>query len=110
MKKKITKKLSYRDAGVDIDTIENIPRILPDGCAVMLEISKWNVPKIFNIIQDVGNIADQEMFRVFNMGIGLALIVSKSDVKTVLNDLKSATEPGRVIGEVVRGDRAVRIV
>ena len=47
---------------------------------------------------------------MFNMGIGMVLIVSESDVKTVLNDLKSATEPGRVIGEVVRGDRAVRIV
>jgi len=90
--------------------IENIPRILPEDCAVTLERSKWNVPEIFNIIQDVGNIDNQEMFHVFNMGIGLSLIVSKSDVKTVLNDLESAKEPGRVIGEVVKGDRTVRIV
>jgi len=75
-----------------------------------LERSKWNVPKIFNIIQDVGNIDNQEMFHVFNMGIGMALIVSKSDVKTVLNDLKSAKGHGRVIGEVRKGDRIVHIV
>ena len=90
--------------------IENIPRILPEGCAVTLERSKWNVPKIFEIIQEIGNIDDQEMFHVFNMGIGVALIVSKSDVKTVLSDLEKAKEPGTVIGKVVRGDRAVRIV
>ena len=83
--------------------IENIPRILPEGCAVTLERSKWNVPKIFEIIQEIGNIDDQEMFHVFNMGIGVVLVVSKTNVKTVLNDLKSAKEPGRVIGEVVKG-------
>jgi phosphoribosylformylglycinamidine cyclo-ligase len=90
--------------------IENIPRILPEGCAVTLERSKWNVPKIFNIIQDIGNIDNQEMFHVFNMGIGMVLIVSKSDVKIVLNDLKSAKEPGTIIGEVIKGDKAVRVV
>ena len=89
--------------------VENIPRILPEGCAVMLERSNWNVPKIFNIIQDVGNIADQEMFHVFNMGIGMVLIVSRSDVKIVLNDLKSTKEPGTIIGEVIKGGRTVGI-
>ena len=78
------------------------------GCAVTLERSKWSVPKIFNIIQDVGNIAEQEMFHVFNMGIGMVLIVSGSDVKIVLNDLKSTKEPGTIIGEVMKG-RSVRI-
>ena len=66
-------------------------------------------PKIFSIIQDVGNIADQEMFHVFNMGIGMVLIVSRSDVKIVLNDLKKAKEPGTIIGEVIKGGRTVGI-
>src|SRR3989337_1835293 len=104
--KKIIKGMAHITGG---GLIENIPRILPDGCAVTLERNKWNVPKIFNIIQDIGNIDNQEMFYVFNMGMGMVLIVSKSDVKTVLNDLKSAKEPGRVIGEVVKGNRTVRI-
>jgi len=104
--KKIIKGMAHITGG---GLIENIPRILPEGCAVTLEISKWNVPEIFNIIQDVGDVEDQEMFHVFNMGIGMVLIVSKSDVNTVLSDLKSAKEPGRVIGEVVRGNRTVRI-
>ena len=105
-KTKIIKGMAHITGG---GLVENIPRILPEGCAVTLERSKWNVPEIFNIIQDIGNIDNQEMFHVFNMGIGMVLIVSKSDVKTVLNDLKSATEPGRVIGEVVKGDKTVRI-
>ena len=105
-KTKIIKGMAHITGG---GLVENIPRILPEGCAVTLERSKWNVPEIFNIIQDIGNIDNQEMIHVFNMGIGMVLIVSKSDVKTVLNDLKSATEPGRVIGEVVKGDKTVRI-
>ncbi len=88
---------------------ENIPRILPEGCAVQLERGTWDVPEIFKIIQNVGKIDQQEMFHVFNMGIGMALIVSKSDVETVLSDLKCVKEPGTVIGEVVKGDRVVHI-
>ena len=105
--KKIIKGMAHITGG---GLIENIPRILPDGCAVTLERSKWNVPKIFNIIQDKGNIDNQEMFHVFNMGIGMVLIVTKSDVERVLGGLEKAKEPGTVIGEVIRGDRTVRIV
>ena len=67
--KKIIKGMAHITGG---GLIENIPRILPEGCAVTLERSKWNVPKIFEIIQEIGNIDDQEMFHVFNMGIGVA--------------------------------------
>ncbi|MFO0795799.1 MAG: phosphoribosylformylglycinamidine cyclo-ligase [Candidatus Brocadiaceae bacterium] len=105
--KKILKGMAHITGGGFLD---NIPRILPEGCAVTLERSRWDVPKIFKIIQDVGSIDDQEMFHVFNMGIGMVLIVSKSDVETILNDLRHAKEPGTVIGEVTRGDKIVHIV
>jgi phosphoribosylformylglycinamidine cyclo-ligase len=105
--KKIVKGMAHITGG---GLLENIPRILPEGCAVQLERDRWDAPGIFKIIQDVGNINDQEMFHVFNMGIGMVLIVSKSDVETVLNDLRHAKEPGIVIGEVTRGDRIVHIV
>ncbi len=104
--KKIIKGMAHITGG---GLLDNIPRILPDDCAVTLEKSRWNVPKIFEIIQDVGGINNQEMFHVFNMGIGMVLIVSKSDVETVLSDLTHAKEPGTVIGEVVKGDRFVYI-
>ena len=88
---------------------DNIPRILPDGCAVQLQRGLWEIPRIFNIIQDIGGIEDGEMFHVFNMGIGMALIVSRLDVKTVLHDLEMAKEPGVVIGEVIKGNKLVHI-
>ena len=90
--------------------IENVPRILPDGCAVRLERARWEAPKIFSIIQDIGNVGNEEMFHVFNMGIGMALIVSRTDVETVLNNLKKLKETGVIIGEVVKGNRVVNIV
>ncbi len=89
---------------------DNIPRILPDGCAVELDKSRWNVPEIFRIIQDVGDINDREMFHVFNMGIGMILIVSEADVKAVLKAFDRAGEPGTVIGEVVKGDKTVSVL
>lgn len=88
---------------------DNIPRILPDGCAVQLQRELWEIPRIFNIIQDIGDVEDTEMFHVFNMGIGMALIVARQDAKTVLRDLKMAEEPGVVIGEVVKGNKIVHI-
>lgn len=106
-RKKIVKGMAHITGG---GLLDNIPRILPDGCAVTLERNRWDIPKIFKIIQDAGNINDQEMFHVFNMGVGMVLIVSKSTVDTVLNDLKHTGEPGTVIGEVTRGDRIVHIV
>ncbi|MDR4509757.1 MAG: phosphoribosylformylglycinamidine cyclo-ligase [Candidatus Brocadiaceae bacterium] len=89
--------------------VENIPRILPEGYAVSLEKNLWDLPPIFSVIQDMGNISDQEMYRVFNMGIGLVMIVSRSEVNTVLRDLHRAKEPGAVIGEVVKGNGTVTI-
>ncbi|MDN3513403.1 MAG: phosphoribosylformylglycinamidine cyclo-ligase [Candidatus Brocadia sp.] len=105
--KKIVKGMAHITGG---GLLDNIPRILPDGCAVTLDRSRWDMPRIFKIIQDIGGVNDQEMFRVFNMGIGMVLIVSGSNVDTVLKDLRHAREPGTVIGQVTRGDRSVQIV
>ncbi|MDN3509755.1 MAG: phosphoribosylformylglycinamidine cyclo-ligase [Candidatus Jettenia sp.] len=105
--KKIIKGIAHITGG---GLLENIPRILPDGCAVKLERAKWSVPKIFNIIQDLGKIKDEEMFHVFNMGIGMVLIVSKSEVESVLRDLNISKETGTIIGEIVKGDKIVHII
>ncbi|UJS17385.1 MAG: AIR synthase-related protein [Candidatus Jettenia sp.] len=105
--KKIIKGMAHITGG---GLLENIPRILPDGCAVKLERAKWSVPKIFSIIQDLGKIKDEEMFHVFNMGIGMVLIVSKSEVEFVLRDLNISRETGTIIGEIVEGDKIVHII
>lgn len=75
---------------------ENIPRIIPKGLGVRIQKNSWKVPEIFKLIQQKGGIADSEMFRTFNMGIGLILVVDKADL---LSKLKGSVK----IGEVIAG-------
>ena len=77
--------------------IDNIPRVLPEGLAVHLDSKSWIVPPIFKLIQDEGNVDRDEMFRVFNMGIGMALITAPDKVSQLTGQLPGAN----VIGEVV---------
>jgi len=87
--------------------VDNIPRVLPDGLAVRLDKKSWTVPPIFKLIQDRGNVDPAEMFRVFNMGIGMTLICAPENVSGLMGQLSGA----KVIGEVVRqvGDKKVII-
>lgn len=89
--------------------LENVPRILPEGCSVRINKTGWDIPAIFEIIQDIGNINENEMFRVFNMGIGMVVIVSALNAKKILNDLRNAGESVVIIGEVTEGEKSVHI-
>lgn len=77
--------------------LDNIPRILPEGCAVELDTASWQAPPVFGLIQEQGGIPDGEMARVFNMGIGMALIVAPSGVEGVATQLPQAHRIGKVI-------------
>ncbi len=87
--------------------IENPPRILPEGTAIRLT-KTWDVPAVFPWLQALGGVPDAEMFRVFNMGIGLVMVVAEyyadSIVRTIRQDAKV---PAWVIGEVIAGDKTV---
>ncbi|WP_422930772.1 phosphoribosylformylglycinamidine cyclo-ligase [Singulisphaera sp. PoT] len=88
--------------------IDNPPRILPDGCAIELRKGSWDIPKVFTWLQQLGNVPDTEMFRVFNMGIGMTLIVADYHAESVARYLQTEAKiPSWVIGEVVPGDRTV---
>ena len=88
---------------------ENLPRVLPDGCAAQVDRHLWAVPAIFSLLQARGRIADEEMFRAFNMGVGLIAVCAAPARDQVLRLLADAGEPGAaVIGTVVKGDRHVR--
>jgi phosphoribosylformylglycinamidine cyclo-ligase len=90
---------------------ENLPRTLPDGCAAELDPRSWPTPPIFELLQNRGAIATTEMFRAFNMGIGLIVVVPPAVSGRALAILGEAGEPGAVpIGRVVRGNRDVRYV
>jgi len=77
--------------------IDNLPRILPDGLGAHIDITKWTVPPLFQMIQARGNVSRDEMFRVFNMGLGLLIVVRSDSVQTVLNRIDDAF----VVGDIV---------
>ena len=84
--------------------IENIPRVMPENLNAVIHLNSWKVPPLWTLIQARGDISTEEMYRVFNMGIGMVAIVDRS----ILADLqKSISEPSFVIGELVKGGREV---
>jgi phosphoribosylformylglycinamidine cyclo-ligase len=84
--------------------IENIPRILPENLNAVIHQNSWQVPPLWKLIQEKGNISTEEMYRVFNMGIGMIALVDKS----IASDLQaSILEPTFVIGELVEGEHKV---
>jgi phosphoribosylformylglycinamidine cyclo-ligase len=87
---------------------ENLPRVLPEGCAAEIDLRAWDVPALFRLLQERGQIAREEMFRAFNMGIGLVIVCAAREVERVINMLARAGEPHAVrIGFVVSGNRQV---
>ncbi|MBI5950599.1 MAG: phosphoribosylformylglycinamidine cyclo-ligase [Chloroflexi bacterium] len=82
--------------------IENIPRILPENLNAVIHQGSWQVPPLWKLIQQQGNISTEEMYRVFNMGIGMIAIVDKS---VAVDFQLSIPEPTFIIGELVEGER-----
>ena len=103
------------DAGIDVKgiahitgggLIENIPRILPDGCGVEIKKDSWpNIP-VFDVMQSIGDVDEDEMYRAFNMGIGMTFVVSPDDIGAVTDALKNLTDVYE-IGSVVNAKTKV---
>jgi phosphoribosylformylglycinamidine cyclo-ligase len=88
--------------------IDNPPRVLPEGCAIRLKRGSWTIPKVFPWLQQLGSVEDAEMDRVFNMGIGLVMIVAPYFAESIVRHLSHKTKtPAWIIGEVVGGERGV---
>ena len=84
--------------------LENIPRVLPDHLAAKLDPASWTQPEIFQWLQDQGNIATSEMYRVLNCGVGMVVVISKESSNESINHLNSCGENAWLIGEVVQFD------
>jgi phosphoribosylformylglycinamidine cyclo-ligase len=84
--------------------LENVPRILPNGCKAVVDKGAWQVPEIFKIIQKAGNIDEQELFRTFNCGIGMVLSVPEKEAEEILIRLSGLNETAVVIGEIAKCD------
>jgi phosphoribosylformylglycinamidine cyclo-ligase len=82
---------------------DNIPRVLPDGLGARLDPRAWRREPVWSWIQDSGRIADAEMHRTFNCGIGMVAVVARSEADAALGLLRAAGEEASVIGEVVAG-------
>ncbi|OMP68009.1 phosphoribosylformylglycinamidine cyclo-ligase [Domibacillus epiphyticus] len=84
--------------------VENIPRALPDGLGASIEEGSWPVPDIFNVLETYGELDRQEMYNIFNMGIGFVLIVAQEEEENVKAVLESAGEKAYTIGRVASGE------
>lgn len=86
--------------------IENIPRILPENLSAVINLNSWQAPPLWKLTQEKGNISTEEMYRVFNMGIGMIAIVGKS---VAVNLQSSIREPTFIIGELIEGEKKVML-
>jgi phosphoribosylformylglycinamidine cyclo-ligase len=87
---------------------ENLPRVLPEGSAADIDRRTWTVPAIFQLLQVLGHVATGEMFRAFNMGIGLIVVCTRQNSERALAILERSGERPVPLGQVVPGDREVR--
>jgi len=88
--------------------VENIPRILPDGCGVEIQKGSWLSLPVFDVMQSIGEVKEDEMYRAFNMGIGMVFIVNPADMDAVKYATKNLTEVYE-IGSVFSGNKNVTI-
>ena len=89
---------------------DNIPRSLPEGCGAVVDRSTFTVLPIFELIQRLGNVPEADLYRTFNMGIGLVLIVDAAQAATTVALLNATGEKASIIGSVVTGEHQVRLV
>lgn len=87
----------------------NLIRVLPEGLRATVERARWNVPHVFNVLQEVGGVPPADMYRTFNMGIGFAAIVPESDADATLRAFESSNLEAVVIGHVREGSHGVEI-
>ncbi|MBZ5570513.1 MAG: phosphoribosylformylglycinamidine cyclo-ligase, partial [Acidobacteriia bacterium] len=86
---------------------ENLPRVLPRGVAAVIELGTWPVLPIFDHLQKLGNVAQEEMLRTFNMGLGMLLVVPSAKFKKAQTVLEKLGEKAFTVGRIVKGDRKV---
>jgi phosphoribosylformylglycinamidine cyclo-ligase len=87
----------------------NLARILPASTDARVHRARWTIPPLFSFLQKAGDVSDVEMFRAFNMGIGMVVVVGSDHMDVALGMLKDAGEDAKVIGEIVPGDKRVLI-
>ena len=90
--------------------LENIPRVMPDQCAAIIDRSSWSMPPVFDWLQTHGRVEAKEMYRTFNCGVGMVLVIDQADEEDCLRQLDSLGENSWVIGEVAKKENGPSIV
>jgi len=89
--------------------IDNIPRILPEGTGVEIRKGAWPILPLFELMQRLGNVNEREMYRTFNMGLGMVIVCSPDDVRSIEESIKASGSQCYQVGEVIAGGREVLI-
>jgi phosphoribosylformylglycinamidine cyclo-ligase len=89
---------------------DKIPRIIPDGMAIEIDKCSWKAPRIFSVIKENGGIDDREMYRAFNMGIGMVAVIARRDADRARRVLASTGLKSHIIGRVLKGGREVTVI
>ena len=90
--------------------VSNIPRILPKSCKAIIHKDSWRIPPIFSLLQKKGNISDEEMFQVFNMGIGMVAVAPENEIEGLKAELTKLGETPYPLGEIGEGNREVEVI
>ncbi len=90
--------------------VDNIPRVLPRNCDVVIRKGAWDVPAIFRLIEAKGGVPEAEIYQVFNMGIGMVILAAADKADAVMNYARAQGHPAWLIGQVVRGRGMARVV
>jgi phosphoribosylformylglycinamidine cyclo-ligase len=85
--------------------LENVPRILPDKLRGVISKNSWKKPYIFELIQKAGEIEEREMYRTFNMGIGMVLVIEENEKSEILSELERFGEKAQIIGKVEKAEK-----
>jgi len=93
--------------------LENVPRVLPRGCQATINLNGWVRPTLFDVLRDAGNVARDEMYKTFNMGIGMVLVVADNEADDIINRLNGMDEKAWSIGRIEscpEGSECVQLV
>ena len=89
--------------------MRNIKRLLPDGCQAHISVCRWEIPPVFTRLEKLGDVKKEEMFRVFNMGIGMVLIADAKDAAGIRKSLSESGLNNWIIGEAAKGKKEVMV-
>jgi phosphoribosylformylglycinamidine cyclo-ligase len=86
---------------------DNLPRVMPDGLRAVIKVGAWDIPPVFRLLAEKGQVPEDDMWRTFNLGVGMVLVVPPKHLERVLRNLREAGCPGFPMGNVVAGEKGV---